>query len=109
MDAATSRALREIGTSDVDREGPVFGLTGEALVNRMRAAALAAGLGRWVQRAQRQRRDGPLDGGGRSPQHRCVATGPWKHGKVVARPLHPGRSGGGGAEVAELTSSLSEG
>ena len=45
MDAATSRALREIGTSDVDREGPVFGLTGEALVNRMRAAALAAGLG----------------------------------------------------------------
>ena len=43
--AATARALREIRTDDADPSAPVFGLTGEALANRVRAAAKAAGLG----------------------------------------------------------------
>ena len=42
---ATARALREIHTDDADPAAPVFGLTGEALANRVRAAARAAGLG----------------------------------------------------------------
>ena len=43
--AATARALREILPKDSDPAAPVFGLTGEALANRVRAAARAAGLG----------------------------------------------------------------
>ena len=43
--AATARALREIRTNDADPSVPVFGLTGEALANRVRAEARAAGLG----------------------------------------------------------------
>ena len=42
---ATARALRDIRPDDVDLAAPVFGLTGEALANRVRAAASAAGLG----------------------------------------------------------------
>ena len=41
--AATARALREIRSEDVDLAAPVFGLTGETLGNRVRAAARAAG------------------------------------------------------------------
>ena len=40
---ATARALREIQTDDADPAAPVFGLTGEALANWVRAAAKAAG------------------------------------------------------------------
>ena len=43
--AATARALREIRPDDLDPANSVFGLTGEALANRVRAAAKAAGLG----------------------------------------------------------------
>ena len=43
--AATARALRDIRPDDVDLAAPVFGLTGETLANRLRAAARAAGLG----------------------------------------------------------------
>ena len=42
---ATVRALRDIRPDDVDLASPVFGLTGETLANRVRAAARAAGLG----------------------------------------------------------------
>ena len=43
--AATARALRDIRPDDVDLVAPAFGLTGETLANRVRAAARAAGLG----------------------------------------------------------------
>ena len=39
---ATARALREIQPGDVDPADLVFGLTGEALANRVRAAAKAS-------------------------------------------------------------------
>ena len=42
---ATARALGEIRPADADPAVPVFGLTGEALANRVRAAVGAAGLG----------------------------------------------------------------
>ena len=37
--SATARALREIRPEDTDPTAPVFGLTGEALANRVRGAA----------------------------------------------------------------------
>ncbi len=42
---ATARALRDIQPNDANPAAQVFGLTGEALANRVRAAARAAGLG----------------------------------------------------------------
>ena len=42
---ATARALREIQPDNPDPAAQVFGLTGEALANWVRAAARAAGLG----------------------------------------------------------------
>ena len=42
---APARALRDLQPDDADPATPVFGLTGEALANRVRAAARAAGLG----------------------------------------------------------------
>ena len=83
--AATARALREIQPDDVDPASPVFGLTGEALANRVRAAARAAGLG-----------DGFTGHSGRiGMARRMVAAGAptaavqkqgrWKHGDMVAR------------------------
>ena len=41
----TARALRGIQPDGADPAAPVFGLTGETLANRIRAAARAAGLG----------------------------------------------------------------
>ena len=41
----TARALRGIQPDGADPAAPVFGLTGEALANRIRAAPRAAGLG----------------------------------------------------------------
>ena len=41
--AATARALQETRPEVVDDAGCVFGLTAEALANRVRAAAKAAG------------------------------------------------------------------
>ena len=66
-------------------EGPVFGLTGEALANRVRDAASAAGLG-----------DGFSGHSGRiGMARRMVAAGApnaavqhqgrWRHGDMVAR------------------------
>ena len=42
---ATARALVEIRPEDADHAGAVFGITGEALANRVRVAARTAGLG----------------------------------------------------------------
>ena len=83
--AATARALREIRPEDVDPAAPVFGLTGEALANRVRAAAKAAGLG-----------DGFSGHSGRigmarrmvaagAPNAAVQRQGRWKHGDMVAR------------------------
>ena len=83
--AATARALREILPDDVDPATPVFGLTGEALANRVRAAAQAAGLG-----------DGFSGHSGRigmarrmvaagAPNAAVQRQGRWKHGDMVAR------------------------
>ena len=83
--AATARALGEIRHADTDSGAPVFGLTGEALANRVRAAAKAAGLG-----------DGFSGHSGRvGMERRMVAAGApntaverqgqWKHGDMVAR------------------------
>ena len=83
--AATARALGEIRSDDVDPAVPVFGLTGEALANRVRAAARAAGLG-----------DGFSGHSGRigmarrmvaagAPNAAVQRQGRWKHGDMVAR------------------------
>ena len=83
--AATARALREIRPTDADPTSPMFGLTGEALGNRVRAAARTASLG-----------DGFIGHSGRiGMAPRMVATGApkatvqrqgrWKHGDMVAR------------------------
>ena len=45
---APARALRDLQPDDADPATPVFGLTGEALANRVRAAARAAGLGEQI-------------------------------------------------------------
>ena len=83
--AATARALREILPKDSDPAAPVFGLTGEALANRVRAAARAAGLG-----------DGFTGHSGRigmarrmvaagAPNAAVQRQGRWKNGNMVAR------------------------
>ena len=83
--AATARALREIRPEYADPTSPVFGLTGEALANRVRAAARAAGLG-----------DGFSGHSGRigmarrmvaagAPNAAVQRQGRWKHGDMVAR------------------------
>ena len=83
--AATARALREIRPKDAAPTTPVFGLTGEALANRVRAAARAAGLG-----------DGFTGHSGRigmarrmvaagAPNAAVQRQGRWKRGDMVAR------------------------
>ena len=79
------RALREIQPGDVDPATLVFGLTGETLANRVRAAAKAAGLG-----------DGFSGHSGRigmarrmvaagAPNAAVQRQGRWRHGDMVAR------------------------
>ena len=83
--AATARALWEIRPGNTDPSAPVFGLTGEALANRVRAAARAGGLG-----------DGFTGHSGRigmarrmvaagAPNAAVQRQGRWKHGDMVAR------------------------
>ena len=83
--AAIARALRDIRPDDVDLAAPVFGLTGETLANRVRAAARTAGLG-----------DGFSGHSGRigmalrmvavgAPKAAVQRHGRWKHGDMVAR------------------------
>ena len=81
----TARAMREIQPDDTDPAASVFGLTGETLANRVRAAARAAGLG-----------DGFTGHSGRigmarrmvaagAPNAAVQRQGRWKHGDMVAR------------------------
>ena len=79
---ATARALREIQPGDADPAVPVFGLTGEALANRVRAAvrasekvsldtaAASAWPGEWSRRGR--------------PTAAVQHQGRWKHGDMVA-------------------------
>ena len=70
--AATARALREIRPKDADPAAPVFGLTGEALANRVRAAARAAGLGDgFTGHSGRIGMARPDGGCGSAPTRRC--------------------------------------
>ena len=82
---APARALRDLQPDDAGPATPVFGLTGEALANRVRAAARAAGLG-----------DGFTGHSGRigmarrmvaagAPNAAVQRQGRWKHGDMVAR------------------------
>ena len=79
--AATARALREIQPEHVDLAAPVFGLTGEALANRARAAGLGDGFtghcGR-IAMAHRMVAAG-------APNAAVRRQGRWKHGDMVAR------------------------
>ena len=82
---ATARALQEIQPEGADSADPVFGLTGEALANRVRAAAQAAGLGHGftghsgrIGMARRMVAAG-------APNAAVQRQGRWKHGDMVAR------------------------
>ena len=81
----TARALGEIRPEGVGPTAPVFGLTGEALANRVRAAAQAAGLGDGfsghsgrIGMARRMAAAG-------APNEAVQNQGRWKHGDMVAR------------------------
>ena len=83
--AATTRALREIRPEDAAPSNRVFGLTGEALANRVRAAARAAALGDGfsghsdrIGMARRMVAAG-------TPNAAVQRQGRWKHGDMVAR------------------------
>ena len=81
----TARALRDIRPDDADPATTVFGLTGEALTNRVRAAARAVGLGTGftghschIGMARRMVAAG-------APNAAVQHQGRWKHGDMVAR------------------------
>ena len=80
--AATARALRELRPEDADPGAPVFGLTGETLANRVRAAARAVGLGDGfsghIGMARRMVAAG-------APNAAVQRQGWWKNGNMVAR------------------------
>ena len=85
---ATARALREIQPGSTEHpvsETPVFGLAGETLASRVRAAARAAGLGEDFSghsgRIGMARRMVAAGAPSASVQHQ----GRWKHGDMVAR------------------------
>ena len=83
--AATARALGEIRPEDADPAAPVFGLTGEALANRVRAAARAAGLGDGFSgHSGRIGMARPMVAAG-APNAPVQRQGRWKHGDMVAR------------------------
>ena len=84
----TALALREIQPGSTEHpvsEVPVFGLTGEALANRVRAAAKAAGLGEDFSghsgRIGMARRMVAAGAPNATVQHQ----GRWRHGDMVAR------------------------
>ena len=79
------RAMREIQPGGDDLSQPVFGLTGETLANRVRAAASAAGLGEGfsghsgrIGMARRMVAAG-------APNAAVQNQGRWKDGSMVAR------------------------
>ena len=82
---ATARVLRGIQPDGADPAAPVFGLTGETLANRVRAAARSAGLGEdfsghsgRIGMARRMVAAG-------APTAVVQHQGRWKHGDMVAR------------------------
>ena len=81
----TARALRDIEPAGGDPSQSVFGLTGQTLANRVRAAASAAGLGEGfsghsgrIGMARRMVAAG-------APNAAVQNQGRWKHGDMVAR------------------------
>ena len=83
--ATTARALREIRPDGADPATPVFGLTGEALANRVRAAAQAANLGdRFTGHSGRIGMARRMVAAG-APNAAVQRQGRWKHGDMVAR------------------------
>ena len=84
--ARTTRALRNIRPSDdPDPDSSVFGLTGESLANRVRAAAQAAGLGdRFRGHSGRIGMARRMVAAG-APNAAVQNQGRWKHGDMVAR------------------------
>ena len=98
---ATARAVRGIQPDGADPAAPIFGLTGETLANRIRAAARAVGLGDGFSGHSGRIGMAAADGGRRSadyggPAPRAMEAR--RHG----RPLHSGRGRRRGAEVADL-------
>ena len=78
---ATARALRDLQPDDADPATPVFGLTGEALANRVRAADLGDGFTGHSGRIGMARR---MVAAG-APNAVVQRQGRWKHGDMVAR------------------------
>ena len=90
----TARALRGIQPDGAAPAAPVFGLTGETLANRIRAAARAAGLGEdfsghsgRIGMARRMVAAG-------APTAVVQHQGRWKHGDMVARYTRGEAAGG---------------
>ena len=85
---ATARALGEIRPEDAEPlqlRGLGFGLTGETLANRVRAAAQAAGLGdRFNGHSGRIGMARRMVAAG-APTAAVQRQGRWKHGDMVAR------------------------
>ena len=81
----TARALRDIQPDGGDPSQPLFGLTGQTLANRVRAAASAAGLGEGFSghsgRIGMARRMVAAGAPNAAVQHQ----GRWLHGDMVAR------------------------
>ena len=83
--AVTARALREIRPDGADPDAPVFGLTGEALANRVRAAARTADLGeRFSGHSGRIGMARRMVAAG-APNAVVQRQGRWKNGNMVAR------------------------
>ena len=94
----TARALPEILPDGDDLSQPVFGLTGETLANRVRAAASAAGLGEGFS-AHSPRVGMAQDlsaAGGELPA--LMTSGRWKSAATPAR--HAGAQAAGKGAVA---------
>ena len=79
--AATARALQEIRPDGASPTAFVFGLTGEALANRVHAAARVASLGDGF--TGHSGRIGMVAAG--APTAAVQKQGRWKHGDMVAR------------------------
>ena len=78
----TARSLREIQPDATDPVASLFGLTGETLANRVRAAASAAGLGEGFSGRIGMARRMVAAG---APTAAVQNQGRWKHGDMVAR------------------------
>ena len=83
--AATARALGEIWPGEPDSAASVFGLTGEALANRVRAVARAAGLGDGFSGHSGRIGMARRMVASRAPNAAVQRQGRWKHGDMDAR------------------------